>query len=227
MKFEKVIKKHNLKQTLFGNRKKCYTCYRPKSSCMCCEIQAFDTQTKFIILMHPKEFKKTKNNTGRFTHLSLRNSELFINNDFTNHKRVNEIINTYESYILYPSKNAINLSKNRLKLSNKRAIFIIDSTWSCAVSILKKSKNLQNLNYISFDNTKKSEYKIKEQPAHYCLSTIESTLCILELFNKHNIENISQNHLDNFLNPFYKMVDYQLSCISKSNDNFIRFKNHL
>ena len=221
MKFEIPVK-----QTLFGNRKKCYVCFRPKSSCMCSEITAFDTQTKFIFLMHPKEFKKTKNNTGRFTHLSLKNSELFIDDNFTNHKRVNEIINNYESYILYPSKNAINLSTKKPNLSSKRAIFIIDSTWACSTSLLKKSKNLQNLNHISFDNTKESQYKIKEQPANFCLSTIESTLCVLELLNKYNMEDISQNNLDNFLNPFYKMVDYQLSCISKSNEDSIRFKKN-
>ena len=69
-------------------------------------------------------------------------------------------------------------------------IFIIDSTWACSTSLLKKSKNLQNLNYISFDNIKESEYKIKEQPANFCLSTIESTLCVLELLNKYNIEEV-------------------------------------
>ena len=96
--------------TLYGDRERCYKCYRPKSSCMCEYIDSFDTKTKFIILMHPKEFKKVKNNTGRFTHLLLNNSELFVGIDFSNNQRINEIINTHESYILFPSKNAINLT---------------------------------------------------------------------------------------------------------------------
>ncbi len=62
--------------------------------------------------MHPKEFKKTKNGTGHFTHLSLPNSELFMGIDFSDNARINEIIETHESFILYPSKHAINLSHN-------------------------------------------------------------------------------------------------------------------
>ena len=68
--------------TYYGAREKCYRCYRPKSSCMCSHIHEIETNTKFIILMHPKEFKKTKNGTGRLTHLSLPNSHLFIGIDF-------------------------------------------------------------------------------------------------------------------------------------------------
>lgn len=50
--------------------------------------------------MHPKEFKKTKNGTGHFTHLSLPNSELFMGIDFSDNDRINEIIETHESFIL-------------------------------------------------------------------------------------------------------------------------------
>ena len=211
---------------LYSGRERCYTCYRPKSSCLCSAITAFDTDTKFIILMHPKEFKKTKNTTGRLTHLTLKNSELFIGIDFTNHSKINDIISTHNSFVLYPSKEVINLSTQKPSLDKKMAIFLIDSTWACSKSMLRESKNLQKLQKISFDNTKLSQYKIKEQPAEYCLSTIESTLTVLSLLNKHNIEKIDNNNLENFLNPFHKMVDYQITCISKSNKNSVRFKKY-
>ena len=97
--------------TVYGDREKCYKCYRPKSSCMCKHVHSFDTKTKFIILMHPKEFKKVKNGTGHLTHLSLNDSKLFVGVDFTNHKEINEIIASHQSYVLYPSKDAVNISK--------------------------------------------------------------------------------------------------------------------
>lgn len=213
--------------TFYGDRERCYRCYRPKSSCMCSHINKIETNTKFIILMHPKEFKKTKNGTGHFTHLSLPNSNLYIGIDFTNHKEIDEIIATYESFILYPSKDALNISEiNPCKpdCSKKMAIFLIDSTWACSAKMLKESKNLQNLQHISFSNTKLSEFKIKEQPAHYCLSTIESTLSVLELLNKYQIEDLESNDLDKFLNPFHKMVEYQLRCIDDGLGSDVRFK---
>jgi len=211
-------------QTLQGIREKCYKCYRPKSSCMCLHVESFDTNTQFVILMHPKEFKKTKNNTGRFTHLSLKNSKIFVGDDFTQHKEINEIIANTKAFVLYPSKNSLNLSTTPLHVEGKITIFIIDSTWSCSVSLLRKSTNIKALPYISFTSTKLSQYKIKEQPQEYCLSTIESTLCVLELLNKQGIEQIEQNSLDKFLNPFHKMIEYQLKCLKNSKMNAIRFK---
>jgi len=202
---------------------------------MCEFIHPIDTKTKFIILMHPKEFKKVKNGTGHFTHLSLSNSKLFIGVDFTNHKEINEIISTHQSYILYPSKDAINIStqnphvnSNRLSEAKRdRAIFLIDSTWTCSVTMLRDSKNLRDLEHISFNNTKLSEFKIKEQPEDYCLSTIESTLTVLELLNKWDIESLDKKDLDSFLNPFYKMIEYQIKCIQRPLSNAVRFKKKL
>jgi len=213
--------------TLYGNRQKCYRCYRPKSSCMCDYLCTIETETKFVILMHPKEFKKVKNNTGHFTHQSLPNSELFIGIDFSDHARINEIITTYESYILFPSKNAINLTDTNPKTGDKPiAIFIIDSTWSCAKPIFNTSKNLQSLHHMSFTTTKESQYRIKQQPDATYLSTIESTLVVLEALNNHGVENIEQELLANFLEPFNQMIAYQQALINNPKSNAVRFKRH-
>ena len=194
-------------KTYYGDREKCYKCYRPKSSCMCRYFTKIETKTKFVILMHPKEFKKVKNNTGHFTHHSLVNSELFIGIDFTNHKRVNEIIESHDSYILFPSQDALNLTQDApIKSEKSMAIFIIDSTWSCTKSIFYHSKNLQKLRYMSFTTTRTSQYQIKEQPDAAYLSTIESTLVVLEALNKYEIEDIDKGSLELFLEPFYKMI---------------------
>ncbi len=191
---------------------------------MCEFVQSIKTKTKFVILMHPKEFKKVKNGTGHLTHLSLQNSELFIGIDFTHHRRVNEIIKDYDSFILYPSKEAINLSKEGLNVKKEMAIFIIDSTWSCSVKMFRDSKNLNNLKHISFDSTKLSQFKIKEQPAEYCLSTIESTLSILEMLNKWHLEGTKEEDLANFLDPFHKMVAYQQEIAQDSLKNSLRYR---
>lgn len=216
-------------KTYYGDREKCYSCYRPKSSCMCGYVNPIETKTKFVILMHPKEFKKVKNGTGHLTHLSLKNSELFVGIDFTNNGAINEIISTYQSYILYPSKDAINISvksrdfEKNIDNTKDMAIFIIDSTWACSLKMIRESKNLQNIKHISFETSRVSQFKIKEQPAEYCLSTIESTLIVLELLKKWEIESLHKDDLDKFLNPFYKMIDYQIECIENSFRNAVRY----
>jgi DTW domain-containing protein YfiP len=209
----------------FENREICYKCYRPKSSCICEFVtNPIKTNTKFVILMHPKEFRKTKNGTGHMTNNSLENCELHVGIDFTKNRRVNELLNnsTYEPYVLYPDVNSIKLNTQALTSEKTALVFIIDSTWPCSKKILRLSKNLQNLKKISFDHDKSSQFKIKTQPNQYCLSTIESTLCVLEQLNTHKIENIPEEKLLNFLLPFEKMVDYQLMCIHDENN--IRYK---
>ena len=213
--------------TIYGDREKCYKCYRPKSSCMCAYFCKIETETKFVILMHPKEFKKVKNNTGHFTHQSLPNSELFIGIDFSDHKRINEIIATHHSYILFPSEDALNLTETKPNRSDKPlALFLIDSTWSCTKSIFYHSKNLQKLPHMSFTTSKKSAYEIKEQPNEAYLSTMESTLVVLEKLNKHNIEQISPALLEHFLDPFHKMIEYQKELINNPKSNAVRYKRY-
>jgi DTW domain-containing protein YfiP len=175
--------------------------------------------------MHPKEFKKVKNNTGYFTHNSLKNSELFVGIDFSNHTRINAIIESYESYILFPSQNALNLSTTNPKRSHKPiAIFLIDSTWACAKKVFTQSQNLQQLPHMSFTTTKKSEYQIKEQPQDNYLSTIESTYEVLKLLESHSIENYNTQDIDSFLAPFYTMIRYQKDLIASPKSNAVRFK---
>lgn len=174
--------------------------------------------------MHPKEFRKTKNGTGHMTNNSLENCELYVGIDFSNHNRVNELLNDekYEAFVLYPDTNSINLNTQKLPSDKIPLIFIIDSTWPCSKKMLRVSTNLQNLRKISFEHDKSSQFKIKTQPNQYCLSTIESTLCLLELLNLQNIENINSKSLENFLSPFEKMVDYQVKCALDEND--VRYK---
>ena len=209
-------------------RATCYVCYRPQTLCMCATVKPIATKTKFIILMHPKEFKKTKNGTGRLTHLSLPNSQLYIDVDFTHHKAINAIIDDPQNlcYVLYPGENSIHLNTQKIEIKNRQlVIFIIDSTWPCSVKILRLSHNLQRLPKLSFTHSKISQFQIKEQPKEFCLSTMESTLTILELLRDHAIESIESDALNTFLDPFLSMVEYQLHCITHtSQQNTKRFK---
>ncbi len=211
-------------------REKCYRCYRPISSCMCPHVKPIETKTKFVLLMHPKEFQKVKNGTGHMTHVSLPNSELYVGVDFRDHKRVNAILKDTNNlcYVLYPGDDSHNLNEEKIETNGKQVvIFIIDATWSTALKLLKVSTNLQSLSKLSFTHTKSSQFQIKEQPADYCLSTIESTLTILELLNIHGMENIEAKKLESFLDPFKAMIAYQIGCISSSKSdhkNAVRFK---
>lgn len=195
---------------------------------MCKYTKALQTNTKFVILMHNKEFQKTKNGTGILTSLNLSNSVIFRGVDFTNHSKLNTILEdkNNECYILYPSSDAINLSFEEIPKNNKQKVLIlIDSTWACSKTILGSSKNLQKLPRISFEVDRHSKFVFKTQPNYHCLSTIETTQNILELLNQQNIENLKDSEISYFIKPFEKMVQYQIN--RAKNENNIRFKDRL
>lgn len=184
---------------------------------MCKHIKQIKTNTKFIILMHPKEYRKTKNGTGHFTNKSLHNSEIHIGIDFSKNKKINEIINNpkNESFLLYPGENSIKLDSQNIETKKQIVLFILDSTWPCSKKMLRMSKNLQKLKKVSFESKKVSDFKIKTQPDSYCLSTIETTQYVLELLNKQKIETILIDEIKNFTKPFNEMVNYQINCARK------------
>lgn len=190
-------------------------------------ITPLKTNTKFVILMHPKEFKKTKNGTGHLTNNSIENCEIHVGINFSNNERINNLINDtdYEPFVLYPSKTSIKLNDEKIGFKKNALIFIIDSTWPCSKKILRLSKNLNTLKKVSFTHDKSSIFTIKTQPNEHCLSTMESTLCVLEQLNKHNVENIEQSYLEEFLNPFKKMVEFQISCTNEDK-KYVRFKKN-
>ena len=204
----------------------CYTCMNPSISCICKHIRPIQTKTRFIILMHPKEYKKEKNGTGRMTKLQLENSEIIVGVDFTNNKRVKEILaeEKSSSFLLYPGEDNFNLSLRKSSemisfLGDNPHIFILDGTWPCARKMLKLSKNLQQLKRVSFDNEIKSKFIIKQQPASLCLSTIESVYTVLNLLKEGALEHCETK---SFLIPFEKMIEYQVECMLNPNNNNYR-----
>ena len=98
---------------------------------MCAYITPIETNTRFVILMHPKEFRKTKNGTGHFTNLSLTHCEIHVGIDFTKNDAINAILDDKKNncFVLYPSENSINLNEEKLGEEKKQTvIFLIDST---------------------------------------------------------------------------------------------------
>lgn len=194
---------------------------RPSSTCICDHLSPFQTKTRFIILMHPKEYKKEKSGTGHITNLQLENSEIIVGVDFTNNKRVNDILakENSASFLLYPGKDNFNLSVRESSeinafMGHNPHIFLLDGTWPCARKMLKLSTNLQKLKRVSFDNTIKSKFIIKQQPESLCLSTIESVYTVINLLKEGHLEHCETK---DFLIPFEKMIEHQLEYMLDPN----------
>ena len=98
------------------SRETCYRCFWPKAHCWCPSIVPMATRTRFVFLMHPKEYKREKAATGRLTHLCLAQSEIHMGIEFDDHEAVQALIHDPANFpvLLYPTHDARDLSKGEL-----------------------------------------------------------------------------------------------------------------
>ena len=198
------------------SRETCYRCFWPKPLCWCASINPMVTRTRFVFLMHPKEFKQEKAATGRLTQLALPNSVIQMGIGFDDDEDVQCVIRAPENFpvLLYPGEGARDLSKGELspdELGGRRlVVFVLDATWSGARKMLKLSQSLQRLPRIKFAAPGRSRYVIKQQPQDGCLSTLEATHELLLA--------LERSGLDRYATPgqlpalFERMQNFQIQC---------------
>lgn len=198
------------------SRETCYRCFWPKTLCWCPSIQPMETRTRFVFLLHPKEYKQEKAATGRLTHLCLANSELHMGIAFDEHEAVQDLIRDPQFFpvLLYPGADARNLSAGGLTAadlgSRTLLVFLLDSTWSGARKMLRLSPSLQRLPRVMFTSTHPSRYVIKQQPQAGCLSTLEATHEMLMTLERAGLDRYPLP--DQLLGLFQRMQEFQLRC---------------
>lgn len=200
-------------------RQLCFKCLRPVSSCYCKYASPVDSGVKFVFLMHPKEAKKQRTGTGRLASLCLPESEILMGIDFTQNKRLEDLLHDPQYYpvLLYPSPDAWNCKKEGFKdtLNDRKLLaIIIDSTWFCSKKIMRYSSNINTLPRLSFSGNYRSIFTFKHEPQEYCVSTIETCYYLIKELQSADLvsRNISPEPL---MNIFKEMIKFQLR---KEND---------
>jgi DTW domain-containing protein YfiP len=179
------------------------------------------THTRFVFLMHPKEFKEEKAGTGRLTHLSLANSEIRMGISFDKDEAVQAMIADPFNYpvLLYPGEDALNLSEGALRKEDiggrRLVVFLPDGTRSCAREMLQLSPSLQRLPRIMFAPSFRSRWVIKQEPQEGLLATLEATHELLCALESSGLDCYS--HPTQLLDLFKRMQEYQVRCASDPN----------
>jgi DTW domain-containing protein YfiP len=198
------------------SRETCYRCFWPKSLCWCPSLSAMETKTRFLFLMHPKEYKREKAATGRLTHLCLANSAIHVGIGFDEHEEVQAVLRDPGNFpvLLYPGQSARNLSTDPWPASflegRRLVVLLLDATWALGRKMLRLSPSLQRLPRIMFIPSAPSRFVIKQQPHPACLSTLEATHELLLT--------LSRAGLDTYPRPeqlpdlFTRMQNFQLRC---------------
>jgi DTW domain-containing protein YfiP len=209
----------------------CYRCHWLPHLCRCPWIRPFATRTRFVLLMHPKEARRERLGTGRLTHAAMKDSEIIVGVDFTRDARVNELMADPANLcmVLYPGEKALDISRGDVtpllreaEAGRRLTVFLIDGTWQCAKKMMTLSHNIRALPRISFAPAGESVFEIKEQPAPWCLSTLESIHRFLDESDRCGLESLPGRPQDTLMDVFRSMIEFSLRCAADPSLNRYR-----
>jgi DTW domain-containing protein len=174
-----------------------------------------ETATRIVLLMHPMEWRRQKCNTGRLTSLNLANSEIIPGIRFDSTPRVRALVDDPGNLpvLLYPGRDAVDLASGALSadaLAGRRlVVFLIDATWACARTVARQSPGLLRLPRLAITPMTPSRYRIRRQPAPWCLSTLEAVHELLMALEAAGLDSYPDK--ERLLDVFNAMQDHQIS----------------
>lgn len=182
-------------------RERCLRCRRPQSVCYCAHLASLPTETRVLVLQHPKE-QHMAIGTARMAHLALPNSSLRVGLDFSKDAEVvTAIAPPQRAYVVFPSEHAVDA--RTLAGGEPITLVVIDGTWWQAQKLLKLNPALRALPHIAFVPERPSQYRIRRQPASHCVSTVEALAQVLTALEP------DAGPFTRLLDPFLAMVDRQ------------------
>jgi DTW domain-containing protein YfiP len=182
-------------------RPSCARCARPLAVCFCAHLQVLPTRTQVLLLQHPRE-RRMGIGTARMAHLSLPGSSLRVGTDFASDPVVTAALaGPSPPYVLFPGPRAIDVAT--LPRERPITLVVLDGTWSQARKLLKLNPALAALPRVAFTPSHPSRYEIRQQPAEFCVSTIEALAQVL------NVLEPGEQSFDRILDPFLAMVEKQ------------------
>ncbi len=200
---------------------RCLRCGQGLKPCLCPLIPHLPTRTKLVILMHPKEFKKEPLGTGKMTRAALPEAEVCMGVDFSDDRRVNELLadSAFYPVLLWPGEGALPWEGPEglpARCEGRRlAVFLLDATWPCARKMFRLNPNLQAMPRLALEPTGLSEFLIKQQPDSRCLSTVEAARLLFQTLERHGME--ETRDWESLLAPFREMNRRQIEIASDPN----------
>ncbi len=194
----------------------CYRCMRVKRMCLCGAFATCENQTEIHVLQHQRE-RKHAFGTVRLLKIAL--EELVVHRMPVNKGQGYTRPEGFPAHagLLYPGPGSTNLEELAPQQRPKKLV-VIDGTWNQAHCMYRDSPWLQRLPRYALHPEEPSRYRIRKEPRHECLSTLESTAMALRLLEPDTVG------IDNLLHTFERMVDAQLDCIEVNSGGPRRMK---
>ena len=154
----------------------CLKCFLHKSLCICAVIPILDLQTRLILVVHAKELKRTTN-TGRLALHALVNSQIQVRGEGREALDLSPLLGPeYESLLLYPGEESIELSDFLQARTSNRSVQLIvpDGNWRQASKVAIRHPELKNVPRVKVTPKTPSQNWLRKEHFAEGLSTLEA-----------------------------------------------------
>jgi DTW domain-containing protein YfiP len=174
--------------------------------CICAAIRRIATQTRVVILQHPRE-SDVAINTARLVELQLERAERHVAIKLAEVPGLRARLNDPAAppILLYPGPDALDLAET--PPAGPVTLVVLDGTWWQAKKLFQQNPELASLPRYSLSPSSPSRYRIRREPALHCISTIEAIGEALSLLEPAGFDR------EAWLLPFEAMVDHQLHFV--------------
>ena len=170
-------------------RKRCPTCLRPHSACICAWVTPLAHQAEVLILQHPLEVDHAKG-SARLLHLSLPHSKLVVGEVFDDTVLRGLLTAPWQAaagaapraVLLYPETDdgtSAPLDPAWLHHPALIRLVVLDGTWRKSRKMLHQNPLLQQLPRLALHDLPASHYHVRQAHRPNQRSTLEATCAAL------------------------------------------------
>jgi DTW domain-containing protein YfiP len=135
-------------------------------------IPKLSLKTRLSLIVHAKELKRTTN-TGRLAIEALTNSEMFIRGKIGELPDLSSLISDdYESVVLYPSDDAIDISE--LRATKPVHLIVGDGNWRQAAKINTRYPELNDLKRVKVHRLEAATAHLRKEHFEEGMATLEA-----------------------------------------------------
>jgi DTW domain-containing protein YfiP len=150
----------------------CATCGLHPNRCICALIPKLNLRTRIALLIHTKELKRTTN-SGRLAIYALTNSVMRIRGSLSGPAELSDLLSSeYESYVLYPSDDAMEL--DRIRPTKPVQLIVSDGNWRQASKINTRHPELSHLPRVKVNRPNLASFHLRKEHFGTGFSTLEA-----------------------------------------------------
>jgi DTW domain-containing protein YfiP len=167
-----------------------------------------ENRTPILVLQHPRE-RRHPFNTTRLLELCLTDVRVLVDHGNVLREESSPLPLLPGAALLYPGPRARDISS--LASEDRPAqLVVIDGTWHQAHTLYRDVPGVADLPHVTLPGELASEFRVRRQPAPYCLSTLEAVHRALVSLEPDTVG------LAGLLDAFRRMNDDQLGAIQRA-----------